>query len=193
MPSKSKKPEPAIAVGDEKPPDDVPVYWADYFRTAARQLREMDELIRAQEQHAAPQVASPVLPAWSTKLKLSMTAVTEAVNAARVARSPRQHTPDGVVGGDEKRMSSLEALLFEMEVEGEDIEHEFWQLAAWGGSWEKQAISAVKAGDDALARDALRLRRECAVSLASLFREVMLSRRICGEYRALLEELRQSR
>lgn len=193
MPSISKKPEPAIAVGDEKPPDDVPVYWADYFRDAVRQLREVDELVRAQEQHAAPQVASPVLPAWSRKLKLSMTAVTEAVNAARVARPPRQHSPDGVVGGDEKRMGSLEALLFEMEVEGEDIEHEFRQLAGWAVFWEKQAASAVKAGDDALAREALGLRRECAVGLASLLREVNLSRRICGEYRVLLEELRRSR
>ena len=189
----SKKPEPAIAVGDEKPRDDVPVYWADYLQNAARQLREVDELIRAQKQHPAPQVARPVLPAWSTKLKLSMTAVTEAVNAARVARPPRQHSPDGGGGGDEKRLGSLEALLFEMEVEGEDIEHEFWQLAARAASWEKQAISAVKAGDDALAREALGLRRECAISLASLLCEVKLSRRICGEYRALLEELRRSR
>lgn len=90
-------------------------------------------------------------------------------------------------------MASLEARLFAMEVEGEDIEHEFWRLAAWAASWEKQAISAVKAGDDALAREALELRRECAVSLAPLLREVKLSRRICGEYRALLEELRRSR
>lgn len=191
MPSISKKPEPAIGVGDEKPPDDVPAYWADYFRHAARQLREVDELIRAQKQHAAPQPASPVPPAWSTKLKLSMTAVTEAVNAARVARPPRQRSPDGVLGGDEKRIGLIEALIFEMEVEGEDIEHELRQLAAWVVSWEKQAISAVKAGDDGLARDALRLRRECAISIVPLLREVGLSRRICSEYRALVDALRR--
>ncbi len=80
-----------------------------------------------------------------------------------------------------------------MEVEGEEIEHELRQVAGLMVWWEKQAMSAVQAGNDDLARQALALRRECRNSLAPMIREAKLSRRICEEYRAFLDELRQSR
>lgn len=193
MPSPPSKPAPANAPADEKPLDGIPAQWVDIIQKLDAHSRRVDEVIRARERQAAAPVVNPVLPVWSTQLKRSMAAVTEAATAARVSRPPRQHSPDGVAGGDEKRMAALEALVFAMEVEGEDIEHELRQVAGLMVWWEKQAMSAVEAGNDDLARQALALRRECQISLAPLLREAKLSRRICGEYRALLDELRRSR
>jgi hypothetical protein len=192
MSSKSSKPPPDLAAPDEKPAQGLPPHVVNAFRRMEAQLRRVDELIRAQERQAAAPVVSPVFPPWAAKLKPSLAAMTEAVAGARAPRGPRRHSPDGVVGGDEKRLAFMEAQLLEIELQGDALDREIHQIAAHALALKRMAESAVRAGDDDLARELLALRRECLDSLRPLRREEELVCRICDEYSAFLDDLRQT-
>jgi hypothetical protein len=194
MPSKSSKPPPDITAEREK---EIHRTLRDSEEAGQRmdaKIRKVDELIQVRAQRAAGQPRFPVdaskVPNLASRFNASMVAMAKELAQARSARAARRHGPCTFDGGDQSRLAYVAHLVRELRLDAEDFAHEARQLGAEAGRWEREAMSAVRAGDDLRAYVALWHRRMCLDSKKMLRREAKLMRRLCGEYRGILRALR---